>query len=389
MDMKMFFAMSSAAAAMALCAVAAPPKVEPVAAGFPQWQGMTPKSYIRGREITAADLRHRVTIVVDVDDNADLHKQLLEAAGLVQLTGLTSLGFEGGNWETMTLPRDVLIVVSCHGLLKNPDALKTALKSADQSEAALAGYSSARVPFYEGISFAGGPETEGKRPYIYVMGPTGTEPVMQGKLDAAGVKAARAAAVKAKAKFKETPWKQFYGTEDPAKFPSVAAAIAKGKPLGPVAVAIQKDVLSKDAEKAQAAQVVSDALSQTRSDLLFRIRLEAQACPHRAYYDFQQLVKFWPSEKKKLDDVMLKLKAIPDGEKLAKMFCKAMAWSEPDFVCKSKGEATKIVKELQKMKIVLEKLKESKVIVIQNGALLMDSQIDMLIATIPDKVAGK
>ena len=41
------------------------------------------------------------------------------------------------------------------------------------------------------------------------------------------------------------------------------------------------------------------------------------------------------------------------------------------------------------MKIVLEKLKESKVIVIQNGALLMDSQIDMLIATIPDKVAGK
>ena len=100
-------------------------------------------------------------------------------------------------------------------------------------------------------------------------------------------------------------------------------------------------------------------------------------------------MKFWPSEKKKLDDVMLKLKAIPDGEKLAKMFCKAMAWSEPDFVCKSKGEATKIVKELQKMKIVLEKLKESKVIVIQNGALLMDSQIDMLIATIPDKVAGK
>ena len=251
-----------ACAALAALELAAAPaaKLEPVAAGFPQWQGVTPKSYIRGREITAADLRHRVTIVVDVDDNADLHKQLLEAAGLLQLTGLVSLSFEGGNWETMTLPRDVLVVVSCHGLVKNPDALKTALKQADQSEAALAGYSSARVPFYEGISFVGGPETEGKRPYIYVMGPTGTEPVMQGKLDAAGVKAARAAAVKAKAKFKDTPWKQFYGTEDPAKFPAVAAAIAKGKPLGPVAVAIQKDVLSKDAEKAQAAQVVSDAL---------------------------------------------------------------------------------------------------------------------------------
>ena len=389
MDMKRLFAMSSAAAAMALCAVAAPPKVEPVAAGFPQWQGITPKSHIRGREITAADLRHRVTVVVDVDDNADLHKQLLEAAGLVQLTGLTSLGFEGGNWETMTLPRDVLIVVSCHGLLKNQDALKTALKSAGPDENALAGFSSAMVPFYENISFAGGPETEGKRPYIYVMGPTGTEPLSQGKLDAASIKAARAAIGKAKAKLKETPWKQFYGTAEPEKFPAVAAAIAKGKPLGPVAAAIQKDVLSKDAEKAQAAQVVCDALSQTRSDLLFRIRLEAQACPHRAYYDFQQLVKFWPGEKKKLDDVMLKLKSIPDGEKLSKMFCKAMVWSDPEFVCKSKGEATKIVKELQKMKGMLEKLKESKVIVIQNGALLLDSQIDALNSPIPDRVAGK
>ena len=100
-------------------------------------------------------------------------------------------------------------------------------------------------------------------------------------------------------------------------------------------------------------------------------------------------MKFWPGEKKKLDDVMLKLKSIPDGEKLSKMFCKAMVWSDPEFVCKSKGEATKIVKELQKMKGMLEKLKESKVIVIQNGALLLDSQVDALISTIPDRVAGK
>ena len=378
------------AACAALELVAAPAaKLEPVAAGFPQWQGITPKSHIRGREITAADLRHRVTVVVDVDDNADLHKQLLEAAGLVQLTGLTSLGFEGGNWETMTLPRDVLIVVSCHGLLKNQDALKTALKSAGPDENALAGFSSAMVPFYENISFTGGPETEGKRPYIYVMGPTGTEPLSQGKLDAASIKAARAAIGKAKAKLKETPWKQFYGTEEPEKFPAVAAAIAKGKPLGPVAAAIQKDVLSKDAEKAQAAQVVCDALSQTRSDLLFRIRLEARACPHRAYYDFQQLVKYWPSEKKKLDDVMARLKSIPDAEKLAKMFCKAMTWADPDFECRNAGEAKKIVTELKKMKTQLVKMKESNVTIVQNGAVKLDMEIDTLIETIPDRVAGK
>ena len=380
-----------ACAALAALELAAAPaaKLEPVAAGFPQWQGISPKSHIRGREITAADLRHRATVVVDVDDNADLHKQLLEAAGLLQLTGLVSLGFEGGNWETMVLPRDVLIVVSCHGLLKNPDALKTALKSSGTDEAALSGFSTAMVPFYENISFVGGPETEGKRPYIYVMGPTGTEPLSQGKLDAASVKAARAAVNKAKASFKETPWKQFYGTADPEKFPAVAAAIAKGKPLGPVAASIQKDVLSKDTEKAQAAQVVSDALSQARSDLLFRIRLEVRACPHRAYYDFQLLVKYWPSEKKKLDDVMQKLKMVPDAEKLAKMFSKAIVWADPNFVCKNAGEAKKIVAELKKMKPALTKMKESKIIEIQNGALLLDAQVDELMSSIPSRLPEK
>ena len=380
-----------ACAALAALELAAAPaaKMEPVAAGFPQWQGISPKSHIRGREITAADLRHRATVVVDVDDNADLHKQLLEAGGLLQLTGLVSLGFEGGNWETMVLPRDVLIVVSCHGLLKNPDALKTALKSSGQDEAALSGFSTAMVPFYENISFVGGPETEGKRPYIYVMGPTGTEPLSQGKLDAASIKAARAAVNKAKAKFKETPWKQFYGTEDPEKFPAVAAAIAKGKPLGPVAAAVQKDVLSKDAEKAAAAQVVSDALSQARSDLLFRIRLEARACPHRAYYDFQQLVKFWPSEKKKLDEVMQKIKLVPDAEKLAKMFSKAIVWADPNFVCKNAGEAKKIVAELKKMKPALAKMKESKTTEIQNGATLLDIQVDELMSSIPSRLPEK
>jgi len=380
-----------ACAALAALELAAAPaaKVEPVAAGFPQWQGISPKSHIRGREITAADMRHRATVVVDVDDNADLHKQLLEAGGLLQLTGLTSIGWEGGNWETMVLPRDVLVVVSCHGLLKNQDALKTALKSSGQDEAALAGFSSAMVPFYENISFVGGPETEGKRPYIYVMGPTGTEPLSQGKLDAASIKAARAAINKVKAKFKETPWKQFYGTEDPEKFPAVAAAIAKGKPLGPVAAAVQKDVLSKDAEKAAAAQVVSDALSQARSDLLFRIRLEARACPHRAYYDFQQLVKFWPSEKKKLDEVMQKIKLVPDAEKLAKMFSKAIVWADPNFVCKNAGEAKKIVAELKKMKPALAKMKESKITEIQNGATLLDIQVDELMSSIPSRLPEK
>ena len=54
------------AAMAALEVVAAPAaKVEPVAAGFPQWQGLSPKNHVMGREVTGADLRHRVTVVVE------------------------------------------------------------------------------------------------------------------------------------------------------------------------------------------------------------------------------------------------------------------------------------------------------------------------------------
>ena len=378
-------------AACAALEVAAAPaaKVEPVAAGFPQWQGLTPKNHVMGREVTGADLRHRVTVVIEIEPGADLKKHLLNAAPLLQLTGYVNLGLEGANFETLQMPRSVLVLVSNRGA-KDPDAIKAALKPSGQEEASLSHYRTALAPFYD-VTLVGGPDTAGKRPYIYVMGPTGTEPIAQGKLDAAGVKAARAAIVQAKKKLADGPaWKEFFGTVDPEKFPALAKDIQKGKQLKAAAAAIQKDVLSKDAEKATDAQIVSDAISQARSDLLFRIRLEAAACPHRAYYDFQRLVKFWPAEKKKLDDVMAKLKSVPDAEKLAKIFTKVMAWADPDFVCKNAAEAKKIVAELEKkIKPQLAKMKESKVIVVQNGALILDSQIDELIATIPSRLPEK
>ena len=71
------------------------------------------------------------------------------------------------------------------------------------------------------------------------------------------------------------------------------------------------------------------------------------------------------------------------------MFCKLMTWAGPDFTCKNAGEAKKIVAELNKMKKDLEKLQESKVIVVQNGALTMATQVDELIALIPTKVPEK
>ena len=303
----------------------------------------------------------------------------------------------GANWETLELPRDVIVVVSNRGGGRDKDreAIKEALKYKGEDRSISESLSTIRsmgCAMYDDVTFTGAPDSAGKRPFVYVMGPEGKEPLCQGELNDAMVKTANAAIAKAKKEIGgwEIKWRQFYGNiDEPKFFPVLAKTLEKGKPLAPVEKAILKDVVAKDPEKAKEAQILYDALEQTRSDLVMRIKMEVAACPHRAYYDIQQLVKFWPGEKKRLEAAYAKLKAVPDAEKLAKMFIKLKTWGEPEFTCKNAGEAKKIVAELNKMKKDLEKMKESKIIVIQNGALLMDIQVDELISLIPSKVATK
>ena len=373
-------------------------KVDPVAEGYPDWQGMSEKSFITGRKICPSDLRHKVVAVVEIEPNEKLQSQLVIAGQFGTKTGLTNFGWDGGNWETIeSLPRNFIFVVSNRGGGKDKDhaAIKETLryKGEDQAiSAALVNFRGASCSMYDDLTFTGAPDTTGKRPYVYVMGPEGKEILFQDTLTADSYKKANVAVSKALAKLKETQgtWKPFFGNvEEPKYFPIVAKTVEKGKPLAPVSKALLKDVLSKDAEKAKEAQILYDAIEQTRSDLVLRIGLEASACPHRAYYDVQKLLRYWPSEKKRLDSAMAKIKANPESLKLAQMFCKLMVWSAPDFTCKNASEAKKIVAELNKMKKDLEKLQESKVIVVQNGALTMASQVDALIALIPTKVPEK
>ena len=380
---------------------AAPGKGETVAEGFPAWSGISAKSYLMGREICPSDLRHKVTIVVEVEPRDDLHAQFLKAGEVAGLDPNAGNHF-GDNWETMVLKRDVIVLISVRGGGKDVlEEVKTALKppkDADESiSRLLANLKSAGLPMYREVTFDGGPETEGKRPFVYVLGHTGKEPIFQGALDAAGIKSVKGAVSKAKKKMSEVnfAWVPFYGSLAEENWPpALVKTIAKGKaqkmnPLATVAKAIAKDIVSKDAEKATNAQISFDALEQTRSDLLMRIKMEYRDCPHRAVYDLQQLLKYWPTEKKRLETVVAKLKTNPEAAKLAQMYCKLMAWAEPDFTCKNAGEVKKIIGELNKMKKDLEKLKESKVIVVQNGALLMDAQVDELISLIPTKVPEK
>ena len=371
-------------------------KTDPVAEGYPDWQGISEKNYIMGRQVCPSDLRHKVTVVVDIEPGEKLQSQLILVGKLVERTGLSRMEF-GANWETLELPRDVIVVVSNRGGGRDKDreTIKEALKYKGEDQLISVSLSSIRsmgCAMYDDVTFTGAPDSTGKRPFVYVMGPEGKEPLCQGELNDAMVKTANAAIAKAKREIGgwEIKWRPFYGNVDEPKFfPALAKAMEKGKPLAPVEKAILKDVVAKDPEKAKEAQILYDALEQTRSDLVMRIKMEVAACPHRAYYDIQQLVKFWPGEKKRLEAVYAKLKAIPEAEKLAKMFIKLKTWGEPEFTCKNAGEAKKIVAELNKMKKDLEKMKESKVIVVQNGALLMDVQVDELISLIPAKVATK
>ena len=371
-------------------------KTDPVAEGYPDWQGISDKNYIMGRQICPSDLRHKATVVVDIQPNDKLQEQLVLIGNLVARTGLSRMEF-GGNWETMELPRDVIVVVSNRGGGRDKDreAIKESLKYKGEDRSISESLSTIRsmgCAMYDDVTFTGAPDSAGKRPFVYVMGPEGKEPLCQGELNDAMVKTANAAIAKAKKEIGgwEIKWRQFYGNiDEPKFFPVLAKTLEKGKPLAPVEKAILKDVVAKDPEKAKEAQVLYDALNQTRSDLVMRIKMEVAACPHRAYYDIQQLVKFWPGEKKRLEAAYAKLKSVPDAEKLAKMFIKLKTWGEPEFTCKNAGEAKKIVAELNKMKKDIEKMKESKIIVIQNGALLMDIQVDELISLIPAKVATK
>ena len=396
MKAKMMAMMGVLMPAMLLAAPAA--KVDPVAEGYPDWQGMSAKSFIMGREIGPSDLRHKVAVVVEIEPNEKLQSQLAIAGQFATKVGLNGFGWDGGNWETIeSLPRNLIFAVSNRGGGKDKDheAIKAALKYKGEDTTislALGNFRGVACSMYDDLTFTGAPDTTGKRPYVYVMGPEGKEILFQDTLTADTYKKANAAINKALAKLKETQgtWKPFFGSVEEVKFfPIVAKTIEKGKPLAPVSKALLKDVLSKDAEKAKEAQILYDAIEQTRSDLLLRIGLEASACPHRAYYDVQKLLRYWPSEKKRLDSAMAKIKANPESLKLAQMFCKLMTWAGPDFTCKNAGEAKKIVAELNKMKKDLEKLQESKVIVVQNGALTMATQVDELIALIPTKVPEK
>ena len=385
-----------AAVATAFSCIAAPIVDQP-AEGYQAWEGFLPKNQLWGRALSPSDMRHRAILYIVVDYASLDYGKL---ADFYSTFALMSAFTTPANWDTFEMPRSKLTVFAVKNAekidVKTFSELFNAPKTADdmQRNVISRAFWSNRMPFYKsGLKPVGFEEpTADKLPYIAVYGGSGTSPIYtKAKFSKADIKAIKEAYAKAVKGLSPSPseWKKPLGVAEVAYFKTVPTLLEKGKPATAVLPTLQAGLKSKVPEQAKEAQIMFDALNQYRGELILRIKLEASAAPARAYFDLQQLTALFPSEKKNVEAVASRLKSNKEITSLGKMFEKAMTWSKPDYVCKNTSEMKKNVAELEKFKKMLESLVESKSVAVQGEALMLQSQIDALIETMPTKLPQK
>ena len=370
----------------------AKPAAEPVAAGFANWTGVTPKNHVAGRVIEPSDLRQRVTVVVEMDvDPKD--EKATKLGDQLRLTGELARNdsFPAGasNWDDLeVLPRKCLIVASLNGACTSRQVAQAATTRKDEEAEKNMGshwVQRSSLAFYTDLKLVGGPDNGGKYPYVYVMGPSGTEPVWKGVYSADVHKEIVRAIAKAAGGIGD--WTPLTGVAEPQFFKKEAQDLRQGKPAKLVLTKLKGAIQDKNAEKAREAQVMYDAVYQYRSDLIARIRCEIGASPARAYVDMQRLFALFPADKKLLGDLDQRLKANKSAAALGKMYEKFMAWNRPDFQFKNAAEAKKAVKLVESWKKPLQKISEDQTdTAIAGEAALVLAQLDMLISSLPSKV---
>lgn len=364
------------------------PAPAPVADGFPAWTGVLPKNHVCGRVLRSnSELRQRVTIIVEFD--ATKTKEQINLVG--EVSNYNFLPTEDINWEKYVVPRGVLVVFVARNLKDREQFRKDYLPYDSVKDPGMIISYGRQQPIYENITFDGAPDNGGKLPFCYMMGAEGKEPIFKGPYEK-GTMAALGKAMSAefdRVAQKGWKWRPFYGyVDEPKHFTGLDKLIASGASLEPFMAKLEKGILSKDAEESREAQMLLDALEQTRNGYVFRVECEAVACPHAAACDAQTALKYWPKARKLLAPLVDKLKSDPEAAPLIRMYPKLRLWTDPGFTCKNAGEAKKIQAELKKMKKTLEPLREhAKNVHVQNGAFTLDGVIDELMATIPDRIA--
>ena len=359
----------------------------PVAEGFPKWTGVEEANYLMGRPICPSDLRQRAVMVV-LFDAAQLSKHFPQIARLCQQCVSSGYGEERSSWMVRTLPMNGFVVLVNTGKRVDIKTFRSAFNALkdEKSKKYSGSFRAARAPVYNAVTYGGAPDPGAAPVYAYVLEPNATEPVWKGAIDDKSLKTACLAFKKAK---KKSPaWKPYFGSLDRVDhpFPDVVKAYESGKSVEQFYAKLIAAIKGHDAEKAKAAQLVYDALEQTRSGLEARILFEVKDSPATAYADIEELVHYWPSAKKHIAESEKTLKRHKDAATLGEVLGKVRHYMAEDFVCKSEAEAKKIQSELKRLAASIAKLKDSKDIKAQNDASLLSSMIETLVGEIPQKV---
>lgn len=355
---------------------------EPVADGFVKWRGLDGvMGNMHLNRFTPSDLRGRFVIVIELDDTKV--EEQINATLPVRGSGLDFMPGISFDWNFESIDRDVLVVYNLHNLSEK-DLEEKVLKS-DAVKRLVS------FDYFNNVTFDGAPNSETDRPYVYVMGPDGKEPLYKGKMDKVQTpKGVRDAIKKAKAAL--PTWRPWYGYVDNVKhIKGFDVAVEGGKPLVKVIASLKKGILSKDQEVAAESQMLYDALGRTRGDMIYQIRKKVWfGAPVAALYDIEEDVKRFPAMKNTLSPYSEKIAAAhPTAKTVYKHYALYRKYSDPAFHPKSDAEAKKLAAELSKAKQAMEKFANDKDIAIQNLALSLPQRIDDLIAELPGKVLQK
>ena len=356
----------------------------PVAEGFVKWKGFdTIKSERTARWLAPSDLRGRFVIIVDIDA-AKATEQLKATLPLLRF------GFNPGwntDWDFEPVKRDVIVVYNLHDFAEA--RMMTDIYENEALKQIIASYGS--LNFYGFVTFDGAPESQDERPFVYVMGPEGTEPIYKGKFVAGTTYNEINKAIE-KAAADLPAWRPWYGYVAEVKHTKgFDAAVAGGKGLAPFLQALKKGIVSKKPEVAAESQRLYDALEQHKGDLMYAIKKEFSFSPCAALYDIEELTKRFPALKRDVAKFNEKFqKQHPNIMQLYKHYALFRRCANPGFQAKSAAEAKKLAVELEKARPILTKLAEdAKDVAIQNMAVSLLPRLDDVIAGLPEKVMKK
>lgn len=355
----------------------------PVAEGFPDWTGFETEIDGSGRSLTPSDLRLRYTIVVEIKGNSagDAVNQFKS------VSNLQKFGFnptEHVDWNFGERRRDVVVVYNIHGA---NDGLLQRLRSDNGLKKE---FSQKTYSFYTDVTFKGCPDPMGTYPFVYVMPPVGTEAIFSGKAVKDTAKKVESVIKKDRAAAKYGSWRNYYGfVQEVNHVKGFDAAIAGEKALVPVEANLVKMIQGKSAEAAKEAQMLYDALQQHRNELEFRASKSYAKSPLSAMYDIEELSRRWPAAKKDVSEYLDKASSQADAVSAYKAYEPFRKYADAGYVPKSASDASKAAAELQRAKPVLERLKDSKNINVQNAVFTMLQMLETLPGELTSRVPQK